>query len=746
MDCVRLYHHRCEVRCDSRSVCADLQFLGVVAESYITHIRVIEDASSPSSPPPPSSPAENKKARTIIVAVRRSGRVRLHKARENNNGTFSVGKTWVLDHLTGIESFTGLKPTSLEEQQRKEWAGDTGVLVTIQKPYFWQTVTAKEKDFFIGSLVKIYKKYTGGQEPLLTGFSPSELSGYSASTAQRPKTPQAPTARSALALSQSLRPPSSDQLPGQPPNFDGEGTSSTRPPSTDSTSTRGTNGQDRVTTFAGQFPPVPPDGSRNVKSQDSRSRLQPSNVYPRPDTRRPSTPRDDASNRSVAPESSVESLGSRQETQTPPSSLANFDRFKTNGSYSPLSRVETPPVPPPPGPRSPERRPSSSRRIATPPLSLPQQDQLPERKRPPLLAALPTQRSSGKTTPASFATPNELPPPTEAKENSTNGHIGEPSKQSATDFFLTASQRMKNLEKKEPTINDVPSEERSNTKDISTALSTLSSPSEPPLEPQSLEEVTHRPGLGPMIKKKSTKEIASAFRKAAAAHNAFKPRAGGAVDRLRDEIVKTPNTPDGINGVFRAPSKDIVSSEMPTPTPTQSERPNTPEVLTADPTTQAPLPTSFEATPEPEPVREAESVPEKLEVVVPSPEKKVVDPSTTQEERRKKRPSNHSSKYAKAIGIDPSFLEGRTADIESVLMDFGWGESEKSKTSFEDLQKDIKRDLAKVETGNWLGSVEQNDERVAAVGRLLDKTIAECEELDGLLTLYNVELGVSISF
>ncbi len=26
-----------------------------------------------------------------------SGRVRMHKARENNDGTFSIGKTWMLD-------------------------------------------------------------------------------------------------------------------------------------------------------------------------------------------------------------------------------------------------------------------------------------------------------------------------------------------------------------------------------------------------------------------------------------------------------------------------------------------------------------------------------------------------------------------------------------------------------------------------------------------------------------------------
>src|SRR5215813_1068267 len=62
---------------------------GMQLESYITHVRVLEDGSYPSSPPPPDSPQANKKSRVILVAVRRSGKVRVHKARENPTGTFS---------------------------------------------------------------------------------------------------------------------------------------------------------------------------------------------------------------------------------------------------------------------------------------------------------------------------------------------------------------------------------------------------------------------------------------------------------------------------------------------------------------------------------------------------------------------------------------------------------------------------------------------------------------------------------
>ena len=112
------------------------------------------------------------------------------------------------------------------------------------------------------------------------------------------------------------------------------------------------------------------------------------------------------------------------------------------------------------------------------------------------------------------------------------------------------------------------------------------------------------------------------------------------------------------------------------------------------------------------------------------------------EERRKKRRSDLSSKYARLLGIDHSLLEGRTFEIESVLNDFGWGEESSERGTFEELQSGLRKEISRVEAGSWLGSLEINDERVTAVGSMMDRVIAECGELDCLLTLYNVELGV----
>ncbi|CUS08777.1 unnamed protein product [Tuber aestivum] len=134
---------------------------GALLESYITHCKVIEDGASPSSPPPEDGPHDQKKSRVIVVAVRKTGRVRMHKARENPNGAFQIGKTWNLDDLSEIENH----PPPFEK----------GFTVTIIKPYYWQASSSKEKDFFISSLLKIYKKYTGGKIPKLTGFGGTEV-------------------------------------------------------------------------------------------------------------------------------------------------------------------------------------------------------------------------------------------------------------------------------------------------------------------------------------------------------------------------------------------------------------------------------------------------------------------------------------------------------------------------------------------------------------------------------------------
>ena len=77
----------------------------------------------------------------------------MHKTRENANGTFSIGKTWAIESLDGLEETDPL-----------------GFIITIQKPYYWMTETSKEKYAFVTALIQVYRKFTGGKTPEIVGF------------------------------------------------------------------------------------------------------------------------------------------------------------------------------------------------------------------------------------------------------------------------------------------------------------------------------------------------------------------------------------------------------------------------------------------------------------------------------------------------------------------------------------------------------------------------------------------------
>lgn len=84
---------------------------GNLDESYVSHVKIFEDA-----------PGEGTKARFIIIGRgfsitcvsscrhlplspgnNTTGAGSIHKAKENNNRSFSIGKTWSMQDLTGID-------------------------------------------------------------------------------------------------------------------------------------------------------------------------------------------------------------------------------------------------------------------------------------------------------------------------------------------------------------------------------------------------------------------------------------------------------------------------------------------------------------------------------------------------------------------------------------------------------------------------------------------------------------------
>lgn len=729
----------------------------LASESYITHMRIIEDAAYPSSPPPLESPPDNKKARVIIVAVKRSGRVRMHKARENANTTFSIGKTWVLEDLEVIESFTNAVPQTAEEQQNKSRAGPTGFIVTVQKPYYWRANTAKEKDFFIFSLIKIFKKYTGGKLPQLIGFSSQELDQLSGPPAPGPQNGAPTAARPNASTGGSVRVSSQERPVLREPPVETSRERRQRPshdhPSqersaeervlhsavTQNRSARSAGSHERIH-MPGAFPstdsihdPSPRSSQHQLKSKRSESPAL-YNAVSQPKFRRPSAGQST---------DSFQSGREIQPTSLQPTGRSSNERVGQNGTYA--AGVST---------ASAQDRPVNAVKDSL--TSTPHWKEPTLAKQATALNFNPDLNDDSPDQAIILKGPQDLP-------NGDMRDLSAPGRDSSQASRVPSSLKQSEpsgdhfLNETRPTtaLNHVAQTSRTTTQEVTSPDSApnddgISTPQPsvtefpPTPSPETPTEEEHRPGLGPMIKKKSTTEVASKFRKAATAYNAFKPRAGGAAEKGAND--KTASG-DGITGVFQAPSllKSISQDDVRPATPKQSleNRPSTPDVKIEAPTVHittspakpvAPMP--------PEPVSQKPSEPALQKTSESEQRPPIADKA--QEDRRKKHRSDHSARYAKILGINPSLLEGRTFEIEEVLNDFGWGEERSGRATFDEIEMGIHKEIARVEAGSWLSVVENNDERVVAVAEMMDRVIAECDELDNLLTLYNVELGVCL--
>lgn len=662
-----------------------------VAESYITHIRILEDGAYQSSPPPPNASTDQKKPRVIIVAVRKSGRVRMHKARENGNGSFSIGKTWPLDDLTAIESFSGSAPTTPEAELRKQWAGGVGFIATIGKPYYWQANTPKEKQFFIGSLVKIYMKYTGGKAPELIGFDDQErdqLLGRGGAQARPP------------ALNKPSQPSQQPRLvPRQ------------RPP-----------GQEQKSPYE-----AGPTSDATIRPSASNSRMQ----LPREDSETESS-----TSRSIGQQQAPQRLrkltgdSQSQEASTSRDGLPPRSRGGLNGTANVPGRFPDRTVTPV-SQRTLTPDNAGISRQATPVDELPLTGNAPpERRRPPLQISsersLSHEASTDNMVPAPLATPSSqrefVRPParsTDRPEAPQPLRVTSPSSTGFGDRPGTAPVKPLNVNKEvvEPT-------------EESPRAPTIEAVVEVPKDP--LED--SRPGLGPMIKKKSRADVASAFRKAANAANAansFKPRAGGAAERLREQQAKSPEGPDGINGVVPAPSKArSVSNDS-------SRRKPSDHLVSEEaipPIAEGPLP-ELKVTSAPTEKADVEQPPPKSTPKPTSPQKKPRD-------TKRPKPTEETQKQLVSLGIEPTILDERGATFATLLDDFGWMGDGIHNKSIDQMNDEIDRELNQAQIGGWLSRFEEEDERIDAIRRGLDISIAECEELDGLLTLYGVELGV----
>lgn len=653
----------------------------------------------------------------------------MHKARENVNGTFSIGKTWALDDLSAVQSYNSLTPSNAEEEQHQKWAGGLGFTVTIGKPYYWQANSAKERQFFIASLVKIYTKYTGGKSPELIGFDPSErdgLLGVSFNARPPPSQPPPPYSPSASMPSTPPMPPTPGQMQY---GKDQKRAPPRRQPSEDP-SLRSQSSRDVM-----QRPLVPPP-SAPFTSQTSRPSLR------NQGRDSPSGSIDSNSAGNQAPPSLRRLAGSNQ-------SQESFARSDDGYNQPPRSRGGMNGAQNVPGRFQDRSVTSNSQRAVTPegsisslresdnvppvpaPLALP-----PERRRPPMPNIGDSRRgqnSNENIVPAPLSSAGtrkeDIRPPTRNSERTQprerevevrNGSLSVPS-------ALNGSAKTEAAPRE---IVDTPPP-------LAPPSPSLAPAVQLPEEPE--EEI--RPGLGPMIKSKKSKgDIANSILRAAKAANAFKPRAGGAAQRLREKV-DSPEGPDGITGVVPAPSLlrglSTDSSNVPTP----ASMPSQTSVLPDKPSTPKPA---------------GESIPE-VKITVPDiarpgsaegptltlqdtiqPEK-----SKAREVKRIKSPAETMSKELATLGIDPNILGGRGGELVAAWEEFGWvGEGIRTK-NIDQMKDEMDRELNKIQAGGWLSRINEEDERIEQIKQGLDKTMDECDELDGLLTLYLVELGVS---
>ncbi|RYO76989.1 hypothetical protein DL762_009562 [Monosporascus cannonballus] len=730
---------------------------GSLLETYITHLRITEFASHPPSPPPPEvrkSPAE--KPRIIIVAVRKSGRVRIHKSKENTNGTFSIGKTWDLNDLTTIESFTA----SNLDPQKREWAGDIGFIVHIGKPYYWQARADKEKKFFIASLIKIYGKYTGGNIPQLIGFDPREMDQVLGS--RRPAPARPPTAEAgppprplqAMTSQGNLRPVASSERirPYKPPPPNARSLVSPNGQSSPASSIDSSR-------MGSQPAPLRRLGPNNI-SQDSVAASIATTRSDDSGMRRPGSRGNETGSR--PPRSRGEDTGSRPPRVRGDEAGALPIRSRGNdvGGRPPPSRegsagmrarsrgedVEAVP----PRSRGGTPRPPGYGEVGDNPPA-PSQLDLPDRKRPPMDPGRPQGVVDNDLVPAPLMSPGsrrEPPPRSDERMSPRKPQAGQrledavretpplaplaPSRPPApepspvtTEPPLTPAVE----HNPEPTPDAgsarLPSIDASaDDRPFTTAVSTPA-----PDTPQTTAEAEEtRPGLGPMIKaKKSKVDLAGTLWKAASAAAAFKPRPGGAGERLREAKKPATDEPDGITSVVPAKPRAAAIPET-TPLTEPADQKESEKHTDAVPEVKLTVPNS--------------SRPTSLQASVKESERKKLEATQRDDKPERSPVTGNDAKYFAALGVGTSLLADAPSEFARWLDHFGWVPGEKMRTrNFEEMKLDVDRELNKAQAGGWVARLKEEDERVDAIKKGLDIAITECDELDNLLTLYSVELS-----
>ncbi|GAA6059402.1 hypothetical protein JCM10212_003634 [Sporobolomyces blumeae] len=177
-------------------------------ESFIAYVQTFE--------PVPNS--DQRKPRFLIVSALRNGDLKLHKAKQNANGTFSIGKTWALEDLRQIEVSKRMVQGRLHPLEF--------TLVINGKSYRYETdLPSSQQAAFLVTVVRCWRRFMAGRgqpDLILIGFSVDSQSSNPPAPApshpsqQRPVTPGS-AARQQVPNGYPSQPPRPSQSESRPP-------------------------------------------------------------------------------------------------------------------------------------------------------------------------------------------------------------------------------------------------------------------------------------------------------------------------------------------------------------------------------------------------------------------------------------------------------------------------------------------------------------------------------------------------
>ncbi|GAA5834785.1 hypothetical protein JCM3766R1_003238 [Sporobolomyces carnicolor] len=207
-------------------------------ENFIAYVQTFE--------PVPNT--DQRKPRFLIVSTLRDGKLKLHKAKQNANGTFSIGKTWSLEDLRQVEVSKRMLQGRLHPLEF--------TLVINGKSYRYETdLPSSQQAAFLVTVVRCWRRFMasiGRSQPdlVLIGFSVDSPNPAPSNPSQfQPNPPQQRPTTPSASVSQPQRIPAPRQQASYPdprqqqplssshPRSEFAGQPSNRPSSAASTST-----------------------------------------------------------------------------------------------------------------------------------------------------------------------------------------------------------------------------------------------------------------------------------------------------------------------------------------------------------------------------------------------------------------------------------------------------------------------------------------------------------------------------